>query len=600
MIDRNTDNRVIVKDTGSPPMDRANTGPAVTQLQVTTGQYSDRGRKSGNQDFHSLCIPDRPLLHTKGIAVALADGISSSDVSHIASETAVSSFIEDYYCTPETWSVKKSAQRVLHASNAWLHAQTRQSQHRHDQDRGYVCAMSVLILKSTTAHLFHIGDARILRLRHGAVEQLTEDHRIWVAHDKSYLSRALGMSPHVEIDYHTQRLEIGDVFVLATDGVYEHIHSDNIINAITTHPDALDNAAQALAELAYACGSVDNLTVQIVRIDALPAADASEMASQARTLPCPPLLTAGMLFEGFRIIEELHASSRSHVYRAIDLDTENHVAIKIPSLDLRHDPVYLERLLMEEWIARRIDSRHVVKAWPQTHPRQHLYTVCEYLHGITLTQWMANHPEPALEQVIHIVEQIAKGLQAFHRQEMVHQDLRPENILIDEQDTARIIDFGSTQVAGIAEIATLNDTPHILGTAQYTAPEYFVGESGSTVSDIYSLGVITYQMLTGRLPYGTQIAKTRTRAAQRYLRYDSALDEHRAIPTWVDRVLSKAVHPDPQSRYQELSEFVYALQHPHASIDNTYVPLLERNPLAFWKGLSLMLAIVIIALLALR
>ena len=584
----------------APHMDRFVFQPVVKQLRVTAGQYSDRGRKPSNQDFHGLCIPGKPLLDTKGIAVAIADGISSSDVSHIASETAVASFLEDYYCTPETWSVKKSAQRVLHAANGWLHAQTRQSQHRHDQDRGYVCAMSALVLKSTTAHLFHIGDARIFRLRGETLEQLTEDHRIWLAHDKSYLSRALGLSRHVEIDYHTQRLEIGDIFILATDGVYEHLHPAAIVNAIAMHADVLDLAAQTLRDIAYTCGSTDNLTVQIVRIDELPSVDTSEIAHLAGALPCPPLLAAGTVFEGFRIIEQRHASSRSHVYRAIDLGTDVHVAIKIPSLDLRHDPVYLERLLMEEWIARRIDSRHVLKAWPQTRTRLSLYTVCEYLEGITLTQWMDEHPDPTLDQVIHIIEQIAKGLQAFHRQEMIHQDLRPDNILIDPDGTARIIDFGSTRVAGIAEIAIGHPIPQILGTAQYSAPEYFLGESGSTVSDIYALGVITYQMLTGRLPYGTQVAKVRTRAAQRRLQYDSVLDDQRAIPAWVDGVLSQAVHPDPQARYQELSEFVYALQHPHANTGRVHISLLERNPLAFWKGLSLILVAIVIMLLAFR
>src|SRR3546814_542532 len=172
-------------------MDRSASRPGAGQLRVAAGQYSDRGRKPSNQDFHGLCIPEGALLAAKGIAAALADGISSSEVSRIASETAVAGFLEDYYCTPESWSVNKSAQRVLSAANAWLHAQTRQGPHRHDRDRGYVCAMSVLVLKSTTAHILHIGDARIYRLRGAVLEQLTDDHRIWVSRDKRYLGRAL-------------------------------------------------------------------------------------------------------------------------------------------------------------------------------------------------------------------------------------------------------------------------------------------------------------------------------------------------------------------------------------------------------------------------
>src|SRR6185503_18814587 len=123
-----------------------------------------------------------------------------------------------------------------------------------------------------------------------------------------------------------------------------------------------------------------------------------------------------------------------------------------------------------------------------------------------LSQWMRDNPKPDLETVRGIVEQIAKGLQAFHRMEMLHQDIRPDNIMIDKTGTAKIIDFGATKVAGAVE-ASPPGHDDILGTAQYTAPEYFLGESGSPRSDQFSLGVIAYQMLTGKLPYGAQVAQ---------------------------------------------------------------------------------------------
>ncbi|MFZ2168122.1 MAG: bifunctional protein-serine/threonine kinase/phosphatase, partial [Methylococcaceae bacterium] len=112
------------------------------QVRISVGQYSDKGRKETNQDFYGVYIPKEPQLSSKGIAIALADGISSSDVSHIASQAAVTGFLEDYFCTSDAWSVKKSAQRVLLATNSWLHSQTRQSPYRYDRDRGYVCTLS--------------------------------------------------------------------------------------------------------------------------------------------------------------------------------------------------------------------------------------------------------------------------------------------------------------------------------------------------------------------------------------------------------------------------------------------------------------------------
>ena len=97
------------------------------ELKISIGQHSDKGRKETNQDFHGVLIPKEPLLSLKGIAVVLADGISSSNVSRVASESAVKGFLTDYYCTSESWSVKTSAQRVIAATNSWLHAQDRKS-----------------------------------------------------------------------------------------------------------------------------------------------------------------------------------------------------------------------------------------------------------------------------------------------------------------------------------------------------------------------------------------------------------------------------------------------------------------------------------------
>ncbi len=442
-------------------------------LQISIGQYSDKGRKATNQDFHGALIPNEPLLSLKGIAIAMADGISSSDVTHIASESAVKSFLTDYYCTSKSWSVKTSAQRVLAAANAWLHSQTRRSQYAHDKDRGYVCTLSAMIIKSTTAHIFHVGDCRIYRVAGNALEQLTDDHRIIVSPEQIYPGRALGINPHTEIDYQALAVERGDVFLLATDGVYEHVGPRFIATTISENPGDLDRAAKIIVDDAFQRGSPDNLTVQIIRIDELPDREASEVFGPSSELPLPPLLEARMLFDGYRIVREIHGSSRSHIYLAVDTDTDDLVAITFSSIDLRDDPAYLKRFMMEEWVARKIDSTHVLKPRLHSRKRNYLYVAMEFIDGQTLTQWMIDNPRPDLETVRDIVEQIAKGLRAFHRKEMLHQDLRPDNIMIDKTGTAKIIDFGSTRITGVVEAAPFTGRNDILGTAQYTAPNVF-------------------------------------------------------------------------------------------------------------------------------
>lgn len=569
------------------------------ELQISIGQYSDKGRKQTNQDFHGALIPNQPLLALKGIAIALADGISSSSVSQVASKSAVKSLLMDYYCTSETWSVKTSVQRVLAATNSWLHSQTRRSQYSHDMDRGYVCTLSALVIKSATAHLFHVGNSRIYRLAGNTLEQLTEDHRVVISSEQSYLSRALGINPQIEIDYQALPVEKGDVFVLATDGVYEHVGNRFVAGAINDNPGDLDRAARIIVEQALRQDSADNLTIQIVRIEELADGEAREVFGQPSELPLPPLLDARMLFDGYRIVRELHGSSRSHIYLAVNEESGTLVAIKIPSIDLRENPDYIRRFMMEEWVARRIDSPHVLKPCLHSRRRNYLYVATEFIDGQTLTQWMIDHPQPELETVRGIVEQIAGGLRAFHRKEMLHQDLRPDNIMIDKTGTARIIDFGATRIAGVLEAAPLADRGDILGTVQYTAPEYFMGQSGSPSSDLFSLGVITYQMLTGTLPYGSQIAKARTRAQFRKLKYRPARDDNGEIPAWIDGALRRAVHPDPNQRYESLSEYTFDLRHPNAKFLNASAkPLIERNPLLFWKCTTVILACIVVALLA--
>jgi serine/threonine protein kinase/serine/threonine protein phosphatase PrpC len=570
-----------------------------TSLRVSIGQHSDKGQKPINQDFHGALVPAEPSLTAKGVCIAIADGISSSPVSQIASESAVKTFLEDYYSTSEAWSVRMAAERVLRATNSWLYEQSRRSEFRYERERGYVCAFSAMVIKSRTAHLVHAGDTRIYRLHGSMLEQLTDDHRERVSAEESHLSRALGAGPQLEVDYRSVPVEVGTMFILTTDGVHEHVREHEIVEALRNDPTDLDRAARVITETALAAGSEDNLTVQIVRVDHLPAPQAAADILGGFDLPLAPLLEPGMKLDGYEIVRQLHASHRSHVYLAVDPELATQVVLKVPSTELRDDPAALERFLMEEWIAKRVRSVHVLEPSRDDRKRSAAYVATAYVDGKSLAQWMRDHPRPDVETVRGIVEQLARGLQAFHRQDMLHQDLRPENVLIDRTGTVKIIDFGSVRVAGVEELEMCVLQPHLLGTAQYTAPEYLLGEPGSAASDLFSLGVIAYQLLSGRLPYGARAAQARTRAAQRSLVYESVLAEDREIPAWVDDALKRATQPNPLKRYAELSEFVYDLRHPNKTfLTRERRPLLERNPAAFWRAVSLVLAIVVIILLS--
>ncbi|MCD6654491.1 MAG: bifunctional protein-serine/threonine kinase/phosphatase [Sulfurovum sp.] len=556
----------------------------MSQLQLSIGQYTAKGRKEINQDFHDVRVPSEPLLSTKGVAIAMADGISSSKVSQEASKISVTYFLEDYFSTSEAWSVKKSAQRVIQATNSWIYAQNRQNLYHLEKDRGYVCTFSAMVIKSTTAYLFHIGDIRIYRLRNSVLEQLTADHRTWVSRDKSYLARALGIDANVRIDYEALDVKERDVFLFMTDGVYEFVNDEWLVEKVSENDESFELKAKDIVEKAYQEGSDDNLTIQIIRIEALPQENAEEMQQNLPFKQIPPILEARMEFDGYTIIRELSNSNRSHVYLAKDNATDASAVIKIPSTEHKEDKAYLERFLLEEWIARRIHNQHVLKAYPQDRERNYLYTVMEYVEGQTLRQWMIDNPKPSLEEVREIAQQVAKGLLAFHRQEMIHQDLRPVNIMIDKTGSIKIIDLGAVRIAGIAEINTLTDEGDILGTMTYSAPEYFLGDAGTYRSDLFSLAVIVYQMLSGKLPYGTRVAAANTKGAQHRLKYAPLYTQNSDVPIWIDEALRKALHVDPYKRHSELSEFIYDLRYPNPKyLKKVHPPLVERNPVAYWQ-----------------
>ncbi len=564
-------------------------------LSVSLGQHSIAGIKPQNEDFYGASVPTGSTLDSKGICIAIADGVSASEGGKDASQITVRQFLDDYYSTPDSWSTKHAATKVLGALNLWLY---NQGQKLYAGNCGLATTFSAIVLKSRTAHLFHVGDSRIYLLREGRLECLTRDHRVHFGDKSDYLARALGIDARLDIDYHTRTLQAGDCFILTTDGVHDVLREEALERILAEHAADPQKHAEMLVDQALSQGSQDNITCQIVRIETLPQADKSEFFEQLTRLPFPPDLKAGQVLDGYRILRELNATSRSQVYLAEDTlaSPATKVVIKTPSQNYNDDPLYIEQFLLEEWVAKRLDSPHLIKVCERAErPRTFLYSVVEYIEGQTLRQWMRDNPNPGVERVRATVDQIARGLRAMHRMEMLHQDLKPDNILIDRNNTLKIIDFGSTRIAGLAETQSVLEHKHIVGTASYSAPEYFRGEQGSNRSDIFSLGVIAYEMFTGHLPYGEI---TPEQAARKKFTYTSARLYNPAIPDWVDAALEKATHPHPNRRYEIESEFVADLTRPNQSLLNEgrSRPLLERNPLGFWKGLALIQLGVILVL----
>ncbi len=552
-------------------------------------QRSEAGQKNENQDAIGARIPQGSVHTVKGIALVIADGVSAAEAAQEASQASVTGFLTDYFSTPDTWSVKKSALKVLQSLNRWLYGQSQS----HIQGRGYLTTLSVLIIKSNSAHIFHVGDTRIYRLRNNQLEQLTNDHARHLSGNQYYLSRALGADLSLDIDYRVEEVQQNDRFLLTTDGIHD-VLSTRELEEITANEN-LECIPDELHRLALQKGSTDNLSSQVVHIHTLQDVSAPDAYKALRELPFPPDLNTDMVIDGLRVIRLLQDSERSQLY--LVEDTQRQLCVmKTPSKNYLDDPAYIERFVMEEWIGSRVSSPNIVKTIAPVQ-RKFLYYLTRYIPGPTLEAVIKQRGRLDIADAIDITEQLVKALRALHRKETLHQDLKPANIIISATG-AVLIDFGSCLVAGIDEIQAPFAREVALGTAEYSAPEYRYGGPRSEKSDQFSLAVVLYEMLTGKLPFGMAYEKATTLPDFRKLTYQSAAHHNPMVPIWLDTSLKKSLNINPDLRYASLSEFVFDLKHPNTQMSsNTSSPLLETHPVQVWQTISAALFAIIVALL---
>ena len=551
-------------------------------LKVSIGQYSTAGVKQQNQDFHGVYLPEGHVLKQKGIACVIADGIGSSNVSHLAAETAVGSFLSDYYSTSDAWSTQTSAERVIRATNSWLYAQTQQSQGRFDKDRGYVCTLSALILKQQQAHVFHVGDSRIYRIRDHEIELLTHDHRVWLSSKEHYLSRALGADYRIEIDYRNIELKEKDIFLLMTDGVYEFVTDQQLLDLTLIDAD-LNQLAKGLVEKALEQGSDDNLSFQVIRVEQLPELNQFHIQQD---YVFPQQLSKGEVFEGYVIDKILHQNHRSCLYLAHDTQQQP-LVIKTLGVDLQQDKYAVEQFQLEDWVSKRLKHDNLMQCYPHNTEKKYLFQCYEYLQGETLAQWLHRQEKPLnLDEILPILQQTALALNAMHRLEMLHQDIRPKNIIVLNTESAmkiKLIDYGSTAVRGLVEINPKNAN-RPLGTLAFMAPEYFIDHSPSVHSDQFSLAVMAYYLLTKQLPYGTDLARCNSLKQLKKVQYYSIRKYRPDLPIWLDKILGQALSIEPTHRFEALSELIHNLMHPSKELLNSKPPaIIERDPLRFWQ-----------------
>jgi serine/threonine-protein kinase len=269
-------------------------------------------------------------------------------------------------------------------------------------------------------------------------------------------------------------------------------------------------------------------------------------------------LEAGDTLDHYRLDALVARSGMSTLYRATDMNNGRQVAIKIPHAEMEADPVLVARFEREQEIGQEIDHPGVVKTF-DGEERSRLYMVIEWVDGRLLRTVLNQEKRLPVERATNFALQICDALDTMHKHGVVHRDLKPENVMVDSADRIKLIDFGIAMKEDARRITHVNVTP-MLGTPDYIAPEQVKGQRGDQRSDIYSLGIMLYEMLTGEAPFSgpNPLAVMNERVLHdprpaRKLRSE--------ISAELQEILDRALERDPRRRYATASEMALELEH---------------------------------------
>jgi len=270
-------------------------------------------------------------------------------------------------------------------------------------------------------------------------------------------------------------------------------------------------------------------------------------------------LQAGDQLDQYRLDDVVARSGMATVYRATDVGTGQQVAIKVPHPEMESDPVLYDRFQREQDIGERMQHSGVMKVLPNP-DRSQVYMVMEWLDGRLLRSIMNEEKPLPVERAVRITVGICEALEYIHSEGVVHRDLKPENVMVGADDEISLIDFGIAANAGARRLTFANFS-RSMGTPDYISPEQVRGKRGDERSDVYSMGVMLYEMLTGQVPF--------TGPNPFAVMNDRLLNQpvpprtlNPAITPQMQEILYRALEREPKNRYASAREFAHDLLHP--------------------------------------
>jgi eukaryotic-like serine/threonine-protein kinase len=548
-----------------------------------------QGQRELNEDAYACVNPAVTNVQLiKGACAMIADGTGGDGTGRDASHYCQSRLFEEYYSTPDSWSVERSVIESMNNINRWLFG-------RRNATKSYLCTLSLIVLRGRSYHIFHVGDTRIYLWRSAKLIKLTQDHHY--PGQSNRLVRAMGLDSIVKPDTTQGNIEIGDVFIMTSDGVHACCEDEDI-TAILKQNYPSQRIAAELGQIGLNKGHGDNSTVQVIQITELPLPNRSEMIAEESYLTASPELNPNDRIDGYIIKKRMGGGGMATIYQAEEIETGRELAIKCPKPELMKQPVQLERFHREEWTGLRLHSPYLMRMYPPTPRRsQYYYIVMEICRGKSLRRRLEEQKQFSTDYIQNIAYQMAKGLNFMHNLNIIHRDIKPENIMVSDEGAVKIVDYGIVRLPGLSQLNTDDEVRNLIGSPYYMAPEFFNQNArGSVQTDIYAMGVVLYELLSGgQFPYGKVDDLDYFGEAPAYR---SLMKLRNDLPDWMDQLIHKCVHWDSSERLGALSEFLFCLDHPgEITVVENNSPLAMRRPLTFWKWLAFSQLAIILFLL---
>jgi serine/threonine protein phosphatase PrpC len=567
----------------------AMTATAVEQaagVHASVGFFSQTGPRPRNEDFAGAVLGWELPEPRRDVVAAIADGIGGKKGGRVAAETAVRGFLDGFCDLPETLEVRRAGAKIVDALNSWIHAQG----HRDQALAGMGSTFTAIVLRGRIAHVLHVGDTRAYRLSGDHLTRLTTDHVRKNRKTRTRtLYRALGVEAEVRLDYASQPVALHDRFLLCSDGVYEYLADVSIAELLHERSSPVDTA-RALVTAALEAGSTDNCTALVLDVVRLPTAESSEVGTAIAQLPIIPTPTLGEVIDGFALKVLVSDGRYSRLFGAADEVEGGEVVLKFPKPQTCPADTLRAAFAREAWVGERINSPWIARVIAMPPGRQScLYTVMPLYQGELLETRIARHPALGLEEGRNIAVKLARAAAALHRVGIIHRDIKPDNVILEDSGSLKLVDFGIVRIPGLEDLPP-EDIP---GTPGYMAPELFLGEAGSEATDIYALGVTVFRAFTGEFPYGNADA-TSAPSRDRPLELTALRPD---LPAWLQAVLGRAIAKEPTERFGDMMELVAEMEAGPVRAPIAIgrpLTLYERDPVQFWQVVAALLALALL------